>query len=35
VSRGQAVAPGGNYMKLMQRNLRAIGEDLAGVLKSF
>jgi hypothetical protein len=26
---------GGDYVKLMQRNLRTIGEDLAGVLKSF
>jgi hypothetical protein len=26
---------GGDYEKLMDRNLRAIGEDLAGVLKHF
>jgi hypothetical protein len=26
---------GGDYVKLMQRNLRTIGEDLAGVLRRF
>jgi hypothetical protein len=26
---------GGDYVKLMNRNLRTIGEDLAGVLQHF